>query len=50
MPEACTRGVRRGGRVKTIKPRPDVYIKVCYPKGGGDPVHGEVHHVEKKKE
>jgi hypothetical protein len=46
MPEAFTRCERRGGRIRTIKPRPDVYIKVCYPKGGGSPVHGEVHRTE----
>lgn len=49
MPEDFTRCVRRGGRIKTIKPRPDVYIPVCYPKGGGSPVHGEVHHVKESK-
>lgn len=47
MPESFTRCVRRNGRVKTIKPRPDIYIKVCYPTGGGAPVHSEVHHVKK---
>jgi hypothetical protein len=48
MPEAFIRCKRRGGRVRTIKPRPDVYIAVCYPKGGGTPVHGEVHHVKEE--
>lgn len=50
MPEAFTRCVRRGGRVVTVKPRQDVSIKVCYPKGGGDPVHGEVEHKKEKKD
>lgn len=49
MPESFTRCVRRGGRVRTIKPRSDVYIKVCYPTGGGAPVHGEVKHTKKEK-
>jgi len=51
MPEAFTRCVRKHGRVRTIKPegRPDVYIKVCYPPGGGSPVHGEEHHVKEKE-
>ena len=44
MPEAFTRCIRRGGKVKTIKPKSGVSIKVCYPSGGGSPVHGEVHH------
>ncbi len=48
MPEAFTRCERRGGRIETIKPRPDVYIKVCYPPGGGAPVHGEVHKMKKE--
>lgn len=48
MPADFDRCVRRGGRVRTVKPRADVYIHVCYPKGGGDPVHGEVKKVEKK--
>ena len=49
MPEAFTRCERRGGRIRTIKPRPDIYIKVCYPTGGGSPIHGEVHKVKEKK-
>jgi hypothetical protein len=52
-PANFDRCVRRGGKVKTIKPRPDVYVHVCYPTSGGSPVHGEVKHTskeEKKKE
>jgi len=45
MPKAFEECVKRGGRVRTIKPRPDVYIRVCYPKGGGRPIAGEVHHL-----
>ena len=50
MPDNFTRCVRRGGKIKTLKPRPDVYIKVCYPTSGGPPVHGEVHKIENKNE
>jgi hypothetical protein len=49
MPAAFDRCVRRKGRIRTIKPRPDVFIKVCYPQGGGSPVHGEVQHTKKEK-
>ena len=45
MPAKFVKCVREGGRVRTIKPRPDVYIHICYPKGGGEPVAGEVHHL-----
>lgn len=48
MPESFTRCVRRKGRVRTIKPRPDIVIPICYPPGGGSPVHGEVRHVKKE--
>ena len=49
MPDAFARCERRGGKIRTIRPRSDIYIKVCYPKGGGSPVHGEVHHTKEKK-
>lgn len=48
MPDNFIRCQRRGGKIKTIKPRPDVVIHVCYPTSGGPPVHGEVKKVEKK--
>jgi hypothetical protein len=48
MPELFTRCVRRGGRVRIVKPKPNVYIKVCYPTDGGSPIHGEVHHTKEK--
>jgi len=47
MPTSFLKCVKEGGRVRTIKPRPDVYIHICYPKGGGKPVAGEVHHLTK---
>lgn len=45
MPKAFNECVRGGGRVKTIKPKgkgSKTYLRVCYPKGGGKPVSGEV--------
>ncbi len=44
MPALFDRCVRRGGRVRTIKPKAGVYLHVCYPAGGGPPVSGEVKH------
>jgi hypothetical protein len=49
MPDNFTRCQRRGGKIKTIKPRPDVSILVCYPTSGGPPVHGEVKKIESNK-
>ncbi len=45
-PQAFDNCVSRGGRVRTIVPKKGTYIHVCYPKGGGPPVHGEVKQVE----
>ena len=45
MPGDFDRCVRRGGRVRTLKPKgkkSDVYLHVCYPTDGGPPVEGEV--------
>lgn len=39
--DACR---KRGGRIKTIKPKPDVYIPVCII--GGKSYRGEVHHTK----
>jgi len=44
--EDCVNG---GGRVRTITPKKGVYIQICYPKGGGSPVQGEVKHTKPKK-
>jgi len=49
MPKAFLQCVKNGGRVVTVKPRPDVYIRVCYPKGGGKPIPGEIHHLTNTK-
>ena len=45
MPAAFERCVKNGGRVRTIKPRADVYIKVCFINGKS--YRGEVHHKKK---
>ncbi len=50
MPQAFTNCVKNGGRVRRITPKPGVYINICYPKGGGSPVRGEVHHTSGKSE
>lgn len=53
MPEKFNRCVMNGGRVRTIKPKGKgsaTYVHVCWPKGGGSPVRGEVKHREKKNE
>lgn len=42
MPAAFDRCVKGGGRVRTKDVNKTQYIHICYPKGGGSPVHGEV--------
>ncbi len=45
MPARFDRCVKSGGRVRTLKPKgkaSKTYLRVCYPKGGGPPVSGEV--------
>lgn len=45
MPEKFTKCVKGGGRVRTMKPKgkdSPTYVKVCFPKGGGSSVRGEV--------
>ena len=49
MPEDFNKCVAEGGRVRTITPKKGTYLHICYPKGGGSPVHGEVKHSAKKK-
>ena len=51
MPEKFTRCINAGGRVRTIKPKGQqskTYVKVCFPKGGGKSVSGEVKHRKSK--
>lgn len=47
MPAAFDKCVAEGGRVRTINPTKDTYLHICYPKGGGDPVRGEVKRKKK---
>lgn len=47
MPKKFDDCVSRGGRVRTVKPNAGTYLKVCYPKGGGKSVAGEVKKTKK---
>jgi hypothetical protein len=44
--------MKKGGRVRTVVPKPGTYLKVCYPKGSSKgkgkahPVSGELHHTK----
>ncbi len=42
MPKEFTDCITNGGRVITKIINKSQYIRICYPKGGGSPVHGEV--------
>lgn len=42
MPKAFDNCVSNGGRVRTKKLKGGKYIHVCFPKGGGKSVVGEV--------
>jgi hypothetical protein len=46
MPKKFTDCVNSGGRVRTVSLPKNKYLKVCYPKGGGVGIQGE---VKKKK-
>jgi hypothetical protein len=48
MPKAFEMCVEGGGRVRTVTPKKGRYLHVCYPKGGGKPVSGEVKKTKKK--
>jgi len=51
MPAKFEKCVREGGRVRTIKSKGEkatAYVPVCFPKGGGPSVSGEVKHRKKK--
>lgn len=50
MPEKFNACIREGGKVVRIKPRKNVFLNVCYPKGGGKAVAGETHHMESECE
>ncbi len=42
MPKAFDRCVKRGGKVRTVKPKPGTYMRVCKPSGGKKSVAGHV--------
>lgn len=45
MPAAFDKCEAEGGRVRTMKPKgkkSKTYLRICYPKGGGPPISGEV--------
>jgi len=48
MPADFERCKENGGKIITVNPTKDTYMAVCYPKGGGSPVRGEVHRKKKK--
>lgn len=47
MPAAFDACYKNGGKVITKKVNAKQYIHVCYPKGGGSPVSGEVKSYKK---
>lgn len=49
MPKAFDACVKGGGRVRTKKVGGNKYIHICWPKGGGDSVAGEVKTKKKKR-
>lgn len=49
MPKGFLDCVNSDGRVRTITPKKGTYLHICYPKGGGSPIRGEVKHSAKKK-
>ncbi len=49
MPEDFLRCVRRNGRVITRQLKGGKYMHICYPQGGGSPVHGEVKQGKENK-
>jgi hypothetical protein len=49
MPAKFTRCVAAGGRVRTIVPKRGRYIHVCFPKGGGASISGELHKIKVKR-
>jgi len=48
MSEKFNKCVSEGGRVITKVPKKGTYLHICYPKGGGSPISGEVKKSEKK--
>jgi hypothetical protein len=49
VPKAFDECVRKGGRVRTIKPTKGTHKPICFPKGGGPSVAGETKKTKGKK-
>ena len=47
MPKAFDDCVAGGGRVRTKRVNAKQYIRICWPKGGGKSVSGEVRNYKK---
>lgn len=47
MPAAFNACVSGGGKVITKRVNKTQYLHICYPKGGGSPVQGEVKNYKK---
>lgn len=48
MPKKFIDCVEKGGRVRTVKPTKGTHMPVCFPKGGGKGIAGEVRHKKKR--
>ena len=49
MPKAFKDCVRKGGKVRTVKPKPGRHMPVCIPKGGGKSIAGHVKKTKRKR-
>ena len=47
-PQKFDQCVKDGGRVRTITLKGGRHVPICYPKGGGAGIAGEVKHSKKK--
>jgi len=47
MPKAFLKAIENGGKVITKQMSGGRYVHIVYPKGGGAPIAGEIHHKEK---
>jgi len=48
MPKAFTDCIKNGGRVRTKSLPNNQYIHICFPKGGGSSISGEMKTAQKK--
>ncbi len=49
MPADFDKCVTEKGRVRTITLKGGRFMRICYPKGGGSSIAGEVKHSQDKK-